>query len=103
MWISGFSREQWVSLRERVDLVRKWGKEDLPQPCPKKEFSQTFKTIPVLDSYEGVLDDSYWSKWTKKTYESLCPVKSWICDKKLLETARALGYHGREARLARVV
>ena len=62
-----------------------------------------YKNIPILDNYTGILSDSYWEHWTKRTYQSLMPVKSCICQVEIEKTAKSLGYTGNEERLKRII
>ena len=68
---------------------------------PLKAFSRKHEEIPVLTNYQGTLSDEYWSHWTKRSYHSIAPAKSWICPNKLEKLVKKLGY--RSNRLNRVL
>ena len=67
-----------------------------------KEFTQKHKEIPVLENYDGVLPDGYWANWTKRSFNSLTPARSWICPEKLEALAKEVRYNDK-VRLARVL
>ena len=77
-------------------------REALPSPLPLKVFVQKHNELPVLASYEGKLSDDYWEKWTKRSYDSLTPVKSWVCPDRLVELASSLRFRDSEL-LSKVV
>ena len=101
--MSGLSNEQWARYLQDKSRLNKWMTERIPDPIQKKEFVQKHPSIPIMTNYKGKLPNSYWSKWTKRTYNSLTPTKSWICPDKLMRLAQRSGYIGREDRLKRVV
>ena len=101
--VAGFSEEQWARYRHLRGLRGKWAQIETPEALPQKLFSQTYKNITEFNTYEGILPQSYWRTWTKKTYEELQSTKSWISPTKLLTIARAVGYTGHEGRIKRAM
>ena len=49
-------------------MILKWVENRLrdgdPEPPPQKQFKAKFN-LPVLKSYRGATDDSYWRYWPK--------------------------------------
>ena len=78
-------------------------KKPLPDPLPKAVFCQTNLNIPVREDYSAGFDDSYWSTWTKKTYEELTPALSWVCPNKLWDVANRLHHTDYNGRLRRAI
>jgi hypothetical protein len=81
----------------------KWEGIPLPVSLALKTFTPKFPEIPKLVAYKGVLPDSFWAKWTKKTYENLTPVASWINPGKMLCLGAKLGWPSGDERLVRSV
>ena len=78
-------------------------KEPLPDPLPKKSFSQANTNIPARSDYSAGLDEDYWSHWTKRTYKELTPATSWVCPNKLWDVANRLCYADYDGRLRRAI
>ena len=98
----GFSDGIWAEYMKRRTLVKKWRNQAIPELQPPKSFKQKHDEIPILDNYEGTLSEDYWSCWTKRSFESITPGKSWVCPDKLEVLANTLGLRNR-GRLDRVL
>ena len=98
----GFSDHQWAEYINRRRLLTEVKGLPLPAALSPKKFVQKHKEIPVLGDYSGKLPGAYWGKWTRRSYGSLVPARSWVCPDKLVEVASKVGYKNRE-RLERVV
>ena len=103
VFFSGFTNAQWDKLILEQSRVARWEQEPLPCPIPLKEFKPAYANLPILSSYEGDLGSGYWDKWEKKSYESLSPVRSWICPEKLASEAAKVGFRRDNTRLERVL
>lgn len=99
----GFTNKQWSAYFTHKSLVDKYSRAPIPHPHPLKTFKAKFPQIPKLSNYQGVLPDSFWECWSKRTYQSLCPVNSWICPDKLQSVAHGLGYNMKDEQLLRSV
>ena len=51
---------------KKIEKVSRFLKESVPT---LKTFTPKNSNLEVLDSYEKVLDDSYWSKWEGNSYK----------------------------------
>ena len=101
MIIIGFSNRQWENYIEQQQRISKYANAKTPSQMPQKQFIQSNENLPVLESYSGVIPDTYWGAWEKRSYEDLTPTKSWICPDKLDALAKKLDYTDVNGRLAR--
>jgi hypothetical protein len=101
--MTGFTDRQWDEYMMRRRLAEKLKREPLPQPRPLKQFKKKNPEIPVLDKYKDKLPAAYWSKWTKRSYSSLTPVRSWIDPEQLEKVAEELQYKDKQRRLGKVL
>ena len=103
MMHTGFTDEQWATYISHRTSLQSWANSPLPDPLPKKTFTQTHRNLPILKSYKHTLGEDYWRLCTKRTYAELTPASSWISPSKLEETARELNYKDFNGRLRKAL